>query len=196
MKRLFPILILCCAGPHAGTLFLGAFFFALKSMYDLRSRPALTMGAGSTVKDDIDPELRRLAAVRLTELEGDGSTQAMVELYNQTSEPEVKTMLIDTFARISEIDPLSRIASSDPSEENRQRALRRIKFLKEHSESADVRNWDVSSLTDQLKQVSAEPLPPLPPPPAPPPPPPPTSAAPATRDLPPPPPPPRKPDAR
>jgi hypothetical protein len=84
---------------------------------------------------------------------------------------------------------LTKIALSDSRDENRQRALRRIKFLKENSESADVRNWDVSALADQLKQVSAE----LPPPP--PPPPPPTRVSPRKRGLPPPPPPPQKPDS-
>ncbi len=135
-----------------------------------------------------DPELRRLAAIRLTELEGDGSTQAMVTLYDQTEDPEVKTMLIEAFAHRSEMEPLTKIALSDSRDENRQRALRRIKFLKENSESADVRNWDVSALADQLKQVSAE----LPPPP---PPPPPTRVSPRKRGLPPPPPPPQKPDS-
>ena len=134
-----------------------------------------------------DPELRRLAAIRLTELEGDGSTQAMVALYDQTEDPEVKTMLIEAFAHRSEMEPLTKIALTDSRDENRQRALRRIKFLKENSESADVRNWDVSALADQLKQVSAE----LPPPPPPPP----TRVSPRKRGLPPPPPPPQKPDA-
>ena len=133
-----------------------------------------------------DPELRRLAAVRLTELEGDGSTQAMVQLYSQTQDPEVKTMFIEAFGRSSEMEPLTNIASSDPGEENRQRALRRIKFLKENSESADVRNWDVSALTDQLKQVSAEPPPPPPPPRR-------KRVSRPAKDLPPPPPPPQKP---
>ena len=134
-----------------------------------------------------DPELRRLAAVRLTELEGDGSTQAMVELYNQTQDPEVKTMLIEAFARSNEMEPLTNIALSDSSDENRQRALRRIKFLKENSESADVKNWDLSALADQLKQIPAE-LPPPPPPPTVP-----TRRPARTRGLPTPPPPPPKP---
>ena len=114
-----------------------------------------------------DPELRRLAAVRLTELEGDGSTAAMVELYKQSDDLEVKIMLIETFARRSEMEPLTNIALSDPGDQNRQRALRRIKFLKENSESTEVRNWDVSALSGQLGQVSAEPPPPPPPAPRP-----------------------------
>jgi hypothetical protein len=111
-----------------------------------------------------DAELRRLAAVRLTELEGDGSTPAMIELYRQTNDPEVKIMLIDKFASSSEMEPLIQIASADVSAEYRVRALRRIRSLKADSESTDIKNWDLSPLTDQLRQVTAEP----PPPPAPP----------------------------
>ena len=87
-------------------------------------------------------ELRLAAAVRLTQLEGDGSSRAIVELYDQTNEAEVKTILIDALARISEIEPLTRIALSDQTIEFRERALRRIKYLKNVSESADIRNWE------------------------------------------------------
>ena len=114
-----------------------------------------------------DFELRRLAAVQLTELEGDGSTQAMVEIYDQTSDPDVKIMMIDTLARISEMEPLSKIALFDQNAEYRLRALRRIKFLKANSESTDVRNWEVANLINQLNQVTEEAPPPPPPPPVP-----------------------------
>lgn len=114
---------------------------------------------------DPDPELRRLAAVRLAELEGDGSTEAMVDLYHKTDDSQVKIMLIDTLARVSEIEPLVKIALSAQDVEEKQRVLRRIKFLKQHSESNDVRNFDVSSLGEELKQVQEEPPPPPPPPP-------------------------------
>jgi beta-lactamase regulating signal transducer with metallopeptidase domain len=109
------------------------------------------------------PDLRHLAAVRLTELEGDGSTAAMVQLYDQTNEPMVKRLMIDALARISEIEPLTKIALSEQNPEYRERALRRIKYLKTHSESPDVRNWDVPGLADQLNQTQDEPIPPPPP---------------------------------
>jgi beta-lactamase regulating signal transducer with metallopeptidase domain len=114
-----------------------------------------------------DEELRRLAAVRLTELEGDGSTDAMVELYNKSDDPEVKTMVIDTLGRISEIEPLTKIALSDPTPEYRRYALERIKWLKETSESKDVKAWDAPGLQDQLNKLSDAPPPPPPPPPLP-----------------------------
>src|SRR2546430_576469 len=114
-----------------------------------------------------DPEMPRLAVVQLTQLEGDGSTQAMVDLYNKTDDAQVKIIVTDTLARISEIEPLTKIALSAKDPEEKQRALRRIKFLKQNSESTDVRNFDVSSLGEELNQVPAEPPPPPPPPPAP-----------------------------
>src|SRR6266542_848692 len=117
---------------------------------------------------DPDAEMRRLAAIQLTELEGDGSTEAMFDLFNKSNDPEVKAMVIDTLAWISEIEPLTKIALSDPSPEFRLRALYRIKWLKETSESGDVKAWDVSALQGQLNELSQEP--PAPPPPPPPPP--------------------------
>jgi beta-lactamase regulating signal transducer with metallopeptidase domain len=116
-----------------------------------------------------DAEMRRLAAIQLTELEGDGSTEAMFELYNKSNDQEVKAMVIDTLGRISEIEPLTKIALSDPSPEFRLRALYRIKWLKETSESGDVKAWDVSALQGQLNELSQEPPAPPPPPPPPPP---------------------------
>jgi beta-lactamase regulating signal transducer with metallopeptidase domain len=112
-----------------------------------------------------DAELRRLAAIRLTELEGDGSTDAMVELYNQTDDPEVKQMVIETLARISEIEPLTKIALSDPSVELRERALYRIKWLKENSDSRDIKLWNAPKLQEQLDKLQDQPPPPPPPPP-------------------------------
>jgi hypothetical protein len=102
-----------------------------------------------------DPELRDLAVTQLTELEGDGSTSAMVELYDKTSDQNVKRVLIETLGRISEIEPLTKIALLDRSEEYRQLALIQIKRLKETSDSGDIKAWDVSSLQDQLNKLKS-----------------------------------------
>jgi len=115
-----------------------------------------------------DTELRRLAAIQLTELEGDGSTDAMVELYWMTDDPEVKAMVIETLARISEIEPLTKIALSDPSPEYREQALTRIKWLKETSDHGDIKAWNVPEIQKQLNKLQDQP--PAPPPPPPPPP--------------------------
>ncbi len=112
-----------------------------------------------------DAELRRSAVVLLAELEGDGSTAAMVELYNKSNDPEVKHLLISALRRSSEIEPLVKIALSDPSPEFRESALVEIKWLKENSDSGDIKAWDVSALQDQLDKLPLIPPPPPPPPP-------------------------------
>ncbi len=104
-----------------------------------------------------DAELRGLAVTQLTELEGDGSTAAMVEVYEKSSEPGVKRVLIETLGRISEIEPLTKIALLDRSAEYRRLALIQIKHLKETSDSGDIKSWDVSSLQDQLNKLKSQP---------------------------------------
>ena len=104
-----------------------------------------------------DAELRDLALTKLTELEGDGSTAAMVEVYEKSSEPNVKRVLIETLGRISEIEPLTKIALLDRSAEYRHLALIQIKHLKETSDSGDIKAWDVSSLQDQLNKLKSQP---------------------------------------
>ena len=114
-----------------------------------------------------DPELRQYAAVQITESEGDGSTPAMVEAYNKSDDPVIKQMVIYALGRIGEIEPLTKIALSDPSSEFRKKALGIVKWLKQNSESADVRNWDAPGLQAELEKVPASAAPPLPPPPPP-----------------------------
>jgi len=104
-----------------------------------------------------DAELRGLAVTKLTELEGDGSTAAMVELYDKSNEPSIKRVLIETLGRISEIEPLTKIALLDRSAEYRHLALVQIKRLKETSDSGDIKAWDVSSLQDQLNKLKSQP---------------------------------------
>ncbi|HEU0185301.1 MAG TPA: DUF4440 domain-containing protein, partial [Blastocatellia bacterium] len=115
-----------------------------------------------------DEETRRLAAIQLLKLEGDGSVEAMFKLYNKSSDPDIKAMVIDTLWWISEIEPLTKIALSEPSPEFRLRALWKIKSLKENSDSEEVKAWDVSALQDQLNELSQDEPPPPPPPPPPP----------------------------
>ena len=104
-----------------------------------------------------DAELRGLAVIKLIELEGDGSTPAIVELYDKSNEPSIKRVLIETLGRISEIEPLTKIALLDRSTEYRHLALVQIKHLKETSDSGDIKAWDVSSLQDQLNKLKSQP---------------------------------------
>ena len=82
---------------------------------------------------------------------------AMVEVYEKSSEPGVKRVLIETLGRISEIEPLTKIALLDRSAEYRRLALIQIKHLKETSDSGDIKAWDVSSLQDQLNKLKSQP---------------------------------------
>jgi hypothetical protein len=109
---------------------------------------------------DPDPELRRLAVVQITRLRGDGSTLARLNLYQQTTDEKVKTLLIDSLARFNEIEPLVQIASWEQDEKPQLQALRRIKYMKENSESTEIKDLDVSLLREKLDKVSGEPSPP------------------------------------
>src|SRR4030095_498139 len=59
------------------------------------------------------------------------------------------------------------IALNDPSPDFRLRALQRVKWLKETSDSEDVKAWDAPGLQEQLNQLQDDPPPPPPPPPSP-----------------------------
>jgi ketosteroid isomerase-like protein len=61
---------------------------------------------------------------------------------------------------------LTKIALSDSSAELRERALQRVKWLKETSENADVRGWNVPGLQEKLNLLKDQPPPPPPPPPS------------------------------
>ncbi|HEX5080817.1 MAG TPA: M56 family metallopeptidase, partial [Blastocatellia bacterium] len=115
-----------------------------------------------------DAELRRLAAIQITEIEGFGGAKMMPLLYEKSDDQEVKAMVIDALSRNGKIGSLTEIALQDPSLERRRQALSRVKWLKESSDSAEVKAFDVSALQGQLNELSQEP--PAPPPPPPPPP--------------------------
>lgn len=112
-----------------------------------------------------DEMLRRMARRRLLDSQGEGSTQAMLEFYKQTSDPAAKRSVIGALGANGEIGPLMTIALSDPSLKNRREALIKIKWLKATSESAEVKAWDVSPLQAQLNEVPLELDKPPPPPP-------------------------------
>ena len=87
--------------------------------------------------DDI--ELRQRAVIRLTSIEGDGSTAALVELYSRSNDPSVKEIVIHNLGRRSEIEPLTVIAQTDESSQFRELAREVIKWMKETSDTNEVR---------------------------------------------------------
>jgi hypothetical protein len=133
----------------------------VKSLYDNKAlNDLLEMALRNS-----DETLRNLARIRLLDSQGEGSVQAMLEFYMQTSDPQYQRRVIDTLGRNGAIAPLTKIALSDPSLKNRRQALIRIKWLKETSESPDIKAWDVSALQAQLDETPLEGFPPPPPPP-------------------------------
>jgi beta-lactamase regulating signal transducer with metallopeptidase domain len=115
---------------------------------------------------DPDPELRQKAVLQLTFLEGDGSTGALVELYEKSSDPAVKEIVIHNLGKRSEIEPLMKIAQSEPSPEFRQLAEKVIGWLKETSDSKDIKLYTANFEAREARrnQGAGPQLPPPPPP--------------------------------
>jgi len=75
---------------------------------------------------DSNPELRENAVRRLTELEGDGSTAALLTLYKRSTDVKTKNLIIETLGERREFESLSRLAKEDPSPELRQAAQKQL----------------------------------------------------------------------
>jgi beta-lactamase regulating signal transducer with metallopeptidase domain len=82
-----------------------------------------------------DPEMRQKAVLRLHVLEGDGSLAALVKLYNKSSDPMIKRMVIQSLGKRGAGDKLGIIAQTEQSPELRQMANEAIKDLKENTVS-------------------------------------------------------------
>jgi len=80
-----------------------------------------------------DPETRQRAVLRLHILEGAGSAAALVKLYNKTSDPMIKRIVIQSLGRRGANEQLTTIAQSEQSPEFRQMANESIKYLKENT---------------------------------------------------------------
>jgi beta-lactamase regulating signal transducer with metallopeptidase domain len=82
-----------------------------------------------------DPETRQKAVLRLYILEGDGSAAALVKLYNKSSDPMIKKMVIQSLHKRGAGEQLATIAQTEQSPEFRQMANEAIKDLKENTVS-------------------------------------------------------------
>src|SRR5262249_4873701 len=80
-----------------------------------------------------DPEMRRKAVLRLHILEGDGSTAALVKLYNKSNDPMIRGMVIHSLGLRGANEQLAVIAQVEQSPEFRQMANAEIKRLKENT---------------------------------------------------------------
>ena len=115
-----------------------------------------------------DAELRRLAAVHISEIQVAASAESMFEIYNKSDDQEIKGLMIDTFGRMGEVEMLAKIALFDPSAEYRRRALERLNGLEVNSDK--LRNFpldlqdQLQHKLDKLKDQGPPPPPPPPPP--------------------------------
>jgi beta-lactamase regulating signal transducer with metallopeptidase domain len=133
-----------------------------------------------------NPETRLKAFLRLIILEGDGSSAALVKLYNRSNDPTIKEMIIRNLSKRGAGDQLATIAQSEQSPEFRRMVDEEIKELKENTFTVDyisdeklraVKLIDDPLLVEYINKVSKNPVlfrdlqdgtPPPPPPPPPP----------------------------
>jgi beta-lactamase regulating signal transducer with metallopeptidase domain len=130
-----------------------------------------------------NPETRLKAFLRLIILEGDGSSAALVKLYNRSNDPTIKEMIIRNLSKRGAGDQLATIAQSEQSPEFRRMVDEEIKELKENTFTVDyisdeklraVKLIDDPLLVEYINKVSKNPVlfrdlqdgtPPPPPPP-------------------------------
>jgi beta-lactamase regulating signal transducer with metallopeptidase domain len=108
-----------------------------------------------------DPELGRDALSRLVFFDRDKNTGALVKLYQLSSDPIVKEIIIHSLGRRVEVEPLKAIAQADPSPEFRQLASSVLKWLQEGGGSDEIKLREESA----LRARRDDPPPPPPPPP-------------------------------
>jgi beta-lactamase regulating signal transducer with metallopeptidase domain len=108
-----------------------------------------------------DSELGRDALSRLVFFDRDKNTGALVKLYQLSSDPIVKEIIIHSLGRRVEVEPLTAIAQADPSLEFRQLASSALKWLQEGGGSDEIKLRDESA----LRARRDDPPPPPPPPP-------------------------------
>jgi hypothetical protein len=109
-----------------------------------------------------DPELGREALSRLIFFDRDKNTGGLVKLYQLSSAPIVKEIIIHSLGRRVEVEPLTAIAQADPSLEFRQLASSVLKWLQESGGSDEITLREESALRARRRD---DPPPPPPPPP-------------------------------
>jgi len=110
-----------------------------------------------------DPELGRDALSRLVFFDRDKNTGALVKLYQLSSDPIVKEIVIHSLGRRVEVEPLTAIAQADPSPEFRQLASSVLKWLQEGDGANEIKRREELNLQARLS-LRDEPPPPPPPP--------------------------------
>jgi len=86
---------------------------------------------------DKDLDFARQAAQRLSELEGDGSTAALVLLYQRSNVVSVKEMILNSLGERTESQPLKEISTTESDLGLRDAALKQLKRIERTSDSRD-----------------------------------------------------------
>jgi beta-lactamase regulating signal transducer with metallopeptidase domain len=109
-----------------------------------------------------DPELGRDALSRLVFFDRDKNTGALVKLYQQSSDPIVKEIIIHSLGRRVEVERLTAIAQADPSPEFRQLASSVLKWLQESGGGKEIKLREELNLQARLSRRDDPPPPPPP----------------------------------
>jgi hypothetical protein len=109
-----------------------------------------------------DPELGRDALSRLVFFDRDKNSGALVKLFQQSSDPIVKEIVIHSLGRRVEVERLSSIAQADPSPEFRQLASSALRWLQEGDGANEIKRREELTLQARLSRRDDPPPPPPP----------------------------------
>ena len=109
-----------------------------------------------------DPELGHDALSRLVFFDRDKNSGALVKLFQQSSDPIVKEIVIHSLGRRVEVERLSAIAQADPSPEFRQLASSVLKWLQESGGDNEIKLREELNLQARLSRRDDPPPPPPP----------------------------------
>jgi len=109
-----------------------------------------------------DPELGRDALSRLVFFDGDKNSGALVKLFQLSSDPIVKEIIIHSLGSRVEVGPLTAIAQANPSPEFRQLASSVLKWLQESGGADEIKLREELNLQARLSRRDAPPPPPPP----------------------------------
>jgi len=107
-----------------------------------------------------DPELSRDALSRLVFFDRDKNSGALVKLFQQSSDPIVKEIVIHSLGRRADIERLSAIAQADPSPEFRQLASSVLRWLQEGDGANEIKRREELAIQARLSRRDDRPPPP------------------------------------
>lgn len=109
-----------------------------------------------------DPELGRDALSRLVFFDRDKNSGALVKLFQQSSDPIVKEIIIHSLGRRAEVERLSAIAQADPSPEFRQLASSVLRWLQEGDGASEIKRREELAIQARISRRDDPPPPPPP----------------------------------